>query len=35
VVADPLEIREGLARVSDRPGSGIEWNEAAIAKLGA
>jgi mandelate racemase len=33
VVADPLELRDGLAIPSDRPGSGIEWNEGAIAKL--
>ncbi len=33
VVASPLEIRDGLAVPSDLPGSGIEWNEEAIARL--
>ena len=33
VVANPLEIRDGLAMPSERPGSGIEWNEEAIARL--
>jgi mandelate racemase len=35
VLAQPLELREGLAIPSDRPGSGVEWNEAAIAKFAA
>ena len=33
VLAEPLEVREGMAIPSNRPGSGVEWNEAAIARL--
>jgi mandelate racemase len=33
ILVQPLEIERGLAQTADRPGSGIEWNEAAIAKL--
>lgn len=32
VLAQPLEIREGHAVLRDAPGSGIEWNEAAVTK---
>ena len=32
ILADPLEIRDGRAIIADRPGSGIEWNEAAVAE---
>ena len=33
ILVQPLEIERGLAQTADRPGSGIEWNEVAIAKL--
>jgi mandelate racemase len=33
VVKDPIEIENGRTIVSERPGHGMEWNEAAIAKL--
>ena len=33
VLAEPLEIREGMAVVGERPGSGVEWSEGAIKKL--
>lgn len=32
VLARPLEIRDGLALPRDEPGSGVAWNEAAVAK---
>ena len=33
VLAEPLEIREGMALAGERPGGGIEWSEGAIRKL--
>jgi mandelate racemase len=33
VLARPLELDDGFARPSGAAGSGVEWNEAAIAKL--
>jgi mandelate racemase len=35
VLAEPLVIERGLTQTADRPGSGIEWNEAAIAEFAA
>lgn len=35
VLSEPLEVREGLAIPADRPGSGVEWDEAAIARFAA
>jgi mandelate racemase len=35
VLAEPLEVRDGLAIPSERPGSGVDWNAGAIAKLAA
>ena len=32
-IADPLVPEAGHARPSERPGTGVEWNEAAIAKF--
>ena len=32
ILAHPLEIEHGRAILADRPGSGIEWNEAGVAK---
>jgi mandelate racemase len=32
VIAEPLRIADGFAVPDDRPGSGIEWNEDAIAR---
>ena len=32
VIAEPLEIVDGFAVPNDRPGSGIEWNETAVAR---
>ena len=31
VMKEPIQLNSGFAQVADRPGSGIEWNEAAIA----
>jgi mandelate racemase len=33
IMAHPLELKDGMAVPSTRPGSGVEWNETAIAKL--
>ena len=32
IMAQPFEIVDGHASVPDRPGNGIEWDEAAVAK---
>jgi mandelate racemase len=35
LLTEPLRIENGHAILSDRPGSGIEWNEGAIARYAA
>ena len=35
VIAEPLRIVDGLAVPADRPGSGVEWNEDAVARYAA
>jgi mandelate racemase len=32
IIKEPFEVIDGHAVVPDRPGNGIEWNEAAVAK---
>ncbi len=32
IIAEPFEVVDGQAIVPDRPGNGIEWNEAMVAK---
>ena len=32
-VAQPFEVKDGAVVVPDRPGSGLEWDEAAVSKL--
>jgi mandelate racemase len=32
VLREPVRVVDGLARVPDRPGAGIEWDEAAVAR---
>ena len=32
IIAEPFEVVNGHAVVPDRPGNGIEWNEAMVAK---
>ena len=32
IVQEPLKIVDGMAIVPDRPGSGLEWNEAAVKR---
>ena len=32
IIAEPFEVVDGHAIVPDRPGNGIEWNEAMVAK---
>ena len=33
ILQEPLEIRDGMTVSATRPGSGIDWNEAAISQL--
>jgi mandelate racemase len=33
VLREPIEVRDGHAMIPDRPGSGIEWDEEAVARL--
>ena len=35
VLLEPLQVESGVARVPARPGAGIEWNEAAVARHAA
>jgi mandelate racemase len=35
ILAEPLRIVDGLAVIDDTPGSGIIWNEAAVARFAA
>ena len=32
-VAQPFEVKDGAVLVPDRPGSGLEWDEAAVKRL--
>ena len=32
VLKDPLQVKDGFASVSDRPGTGIAWDEKAVKK---
>ncbi|MDO8903223.1 enolase C-terminal domain-like protein [Hydrogenophaga sp.] len=32
ILAEPLQIRNGKARLSDAPGTGIEWDETAVRR---
>ncbi len=32
ILAEPMEIRDGLARVRDVPGTGIQWNEEGVKR---
>ncbi len=32
LLAEPLRIRDGRAVISDRPGSGMVWNDDAVAR---
>src|SRR5262249_55805293 len=33
VIADPIRLEDGRAIPSDTPGSGLEWDEAAVARF--
>jgi mandelate racemase len=35
VLRQPLTVKDGLARIPDRPGAGIEWDEEAVARYSA
>jgi len=32
ILQEPLAIKDGFAVVADRPGSGLAWDEAAVAR---
>jgi mandelate racemase len=34
VLAEPVRVEDGRVLISDRPGSGIEWDEVAVRRLG-
>lgn len=33
IIAEPLVVSGGMVRAAERPGSGIEWDEAAVARF--
>jgi mandelate racemase len=33
VLLEPVRVRDGTVLISERPGSGIEWDEAAVERL--
>ncbi|MFO0952131.1 MAG: enolase C-terminal domain-like protein [Isosphaeraceae bacterium] len=33
VVAEPLQVKDGLAVIPDAPGAGVTWNEEAVARF--
>lgn len=35
ILAEPLRVEHGHVRIPERPGTGIEWNEDAVAKYAA
>jgi mandelate racemase len=35
ILEQPLQIRDGHAILSDRPGHGMTWDEAKVARLPA
>jgi mandelate racemase len=35
VLAEPLRVQDGLARVPDRPGAGLAWDEDAVRRYAA
>ena len=35
VLRQPLTVKDGVAQIPDRPGSGIEWDEEAVARYSA
>ncbi|HEY7206587.1 MAG TPA: enolase C-terminal domain-like protein [Methylomirabilota bacterium] len=35
VLREPVRVKDGVARIPDRPGVGIEWDEAAVARYSA
>ena len=32
-IAEPFEVKDGMVHVPDRAGSGVEWDEAAVARM--
>jgi mandelate racemase len=35
LLREPLRVKDGFARIPDRPGAGIEWDEAAVKRYSA
>jgi mandelate racemase len=35
LLREPVQVKDGVARIPDRPGVGIEWNEEAVARYSA
>jgi mandelate racemase len=32
ILTEPVQVQDGHALIADRPGSGLEWDEAAVAR---
>jgi len=35
VLQEPVRVKDGVARIPERPGAGIEWDEAAVTRYSA
>ena len=35
LLQEPVRVKEGFAQIPDRPGAGIEWDEAAVKRCSA
>ncbi|HEU4439441.1 MAG TPA: enolase C-terminal domain-like protein, partial [Methylomirabilota bacterium] len=35
LLREPVRVKDGVARIPDRPGAGLEWDEAAVARYSA
>ncbi len=33
ILAEPFPVKDGMVMIPDRPGAGIEWNEAAVTRF--
>lgn len=33
ILAEPFKVKDGYATVTDKPGNGVEWNEAAVRRF--
>lgn len=33
ILAEPVQVRDGQLLIPDRPGSGVDWDEAVLGRL--